>query len=317
MIVQIYEIQTPEEAAKCIALGVDHLGSVLLSQDAWRQQALREVTGMSERADVKTSLIPLFQHTDTLYRVVDYYRPNYIHFCESLTGAERREVDLTPFIEIQSDLKEKFPEIGIMRSIPVPENGSASALPSLSLAHSLEPFSDVLLIDTWLGNEPVAGYVGITGMPADRELAQALVLQSEIPVVLAGGLSPENVYEAILSVHPAGVDSCTQTNRFDEAGKPLRFMKDFQKVAKFVNEIRKAEAEIKHREKELGKKIENLKEELREREASLPAHSVSPQQLLAIEDLEAEIEAAEKQIEVLQKASEGVRNDTRSRKRQN
>ena len=37
MITQIYEIQTPQEAEKCIELGVDQIGSVLLSQGDWRE----------------------------------------------------------------------------------------------------------------------------------------------------------------------------------------------------------------------------------------------------------------------------------------
>jgi len=36
MIIQIYEIQTPHEAEKCIELGVDHIGSVVLILDEWR-----------------------------------------------------------------------------------------------------------------------------------------------------------------------------------------------------------------------------------------------------------------------------------------
>jgi phosphoribosylanthranilate isomerase len=36
MIVQIYEIQDPWQAERCIELGVDHIGSVLLSQNQWR-----------------------------------------------------------------------------------------------------------------------------------------------------------------------------------------------------------------------------------------------------------------------------------------
>ena len=39
--------------------------------------------------------------------------------------------------------------------------------------------------------------------------------------------------------------------------------------------------------------IENLKAELQEREKSLPAHSVRPHQLLAIEDLEEKIRMAQ------------------------
>ena len=48
MIAQIYEIQTPEEAERCIGLGVDHIGSVILSEDEWRQPLIREVIGLSE-----------------------------------------------------------------------------------------------------------------------------------------------------------------------------------------------------------------------------------------------------------------------------
>ncbi|MBN1940309.1 MAG: N-(5'-phosphoribosyl)anthranilate isomerase, partial [Candidatus Aminicenantes bacterium] len=59
--------------------------------------------------------------------------------------------------------------------------------------------------------------------------------------ILAGGLSPENVYEAAMKVRPAGVDSCTLTNAVDLEGKPIRFKKDFAKVAAFVAESRRAE----------------------------------------------------------------------------
>ena len=48
MIIQIYEIQTPQEAEICIELGVDRIGSVMLSQDRWRVPSLKEVIGLSE-----------------------------------------------------------------------------------------------------------------------------------------------------------------------------------------------------------------------------------------------------------------------------
>jgi phosphoribosylanthranilate isomerase len=238
MIVQIYEIQTPEEAAKCIEVGVDHVGSVLLPETGWKNQVLKKTLGITEGTPSKNTLIPLFREMDVLFRILDYYRPNVIHFCESLTDNRGSETELDPYVETQSRIGEKFPEVEIMRSIPIPAEDSATVFPSLEVARKLEP---VFLTDTWMKNEPVRGFIGITGRPCDWKIARDLVLQSKIPVILAGGLSPENVHEALVKVGPAGADSCTQTNKRDKEGNPVRFKKDFKRVKKFVQEIRMTE----------------------------------------------------------------------------
>jgi phosphoribosylanthranilate isomerase len=155
---------------------------------------------------------------------------------------------------------------------------------------------DFLLIDTWLGKEPVEGFVGITGKVADLERAKPVVLQSSVPVLLAGGLSPENVFDTMIEVLPAGADSCTHTNQVDGSGKPIRFKKDFVKVEKFVKEIRRAETALPARREDLMRHLAGFTEELQLRVAALPAHSVRPHQLLAIEDLEEKIELTEKQL---------------------
>jgi len=241
MIAQIYEIQTPAEAEQCIQAGVDHVGSVLLSEMAWRQPILKETFSVSRGTRVKNSLISLFQEVDTLYRVLDYYRPDYIHFCESLTDNHGREMDLDKYIGLQMRLKERFPEVGIIRSIPVPVEDAAPEYPTLKIAERMEPVSDIFLTDTWLEEAPVEGFIGITGRPCDWKRARELVLQSKIPVILAGGLSPDNVYEGLMFVGPAGADSCTQTNKRDKKGNPIRFEKDFERVKRFVQEVRRAE----------------------------------------------------------------------------
>lgn len=241
MIVQIYEIQAPEEAERCIELGVDHIGSVLLSEEDWQQPRIREVVRLSEGSGARNSLIPLFSSQETLYRALDYYRPHFVHFCESLTDDRGRAVELEPFLELQAALRGRFPGLGIIRSIPVPcEGHDLKAFPTLSIAERLEPLSDLFLTDTWLGREPVEGYIGITGQTGDRNLLRGLVTHSRIPVVLAGGLSPDNVYELLVDTHAAGADSCTRTNAVDEQGRPIRFKKDFAKVRGFVQEARRA-----------------------------------------------------------------------------
>ena len=241
MIIQIYEIQTPKEAEKCIKLGVNHIGSVILAEDEWRQSLLREVVKLSNGTIVKNSIIPLFTNLDNIYRSLDYYQPDFLHLCDSLTDERGRQLEINNFFDFQLRIKEKFPEIKILRSIPVPDKESDQEFPTLKIAANLEPVSDLFLTDTWLKQEPVSGFIGITGRTCDGQTAKELVNQSRIPVILAGGLSPENVYEVLMEITPAGADSCTLTNLTDREGAPVRFKKDFSRVKQFVAEIKRAE----------------------------------------------------------------------------
>jgi hypothetical protein len=52
-------------------------------------------------------------------------------------------------------------------------------------------------------------------------------------------------------------------------------------------------------EETIQQKIKELEAEKREREDSLPAHSVRPQQILEIEELESAIEEKKKELEKL------------------
>jgi len=296
MIVQIYEIQTPEEAEGCIEAGVGHIGSVILDNRDWKQPETRDAIRVSEGTNAKNSIIPLFDNMDVIFRCLDYYRPDFIHFCETLTDEDGDEVDLEKYLTIHRETKKRFPEIGIIRSIPIPVNGTGREFPTLNIARQFESVSDFFLTDTWLGKEPVKGYIGITGKECDRNIARELVKQSRIPVILAGGLSPENVYDALVETSPAGADSCTLTNKKDEEGNPIRFKKDFSKVRRFVEETRRAEELLGDEKERLKKEIERLKKRLRDREAALPAHSIRPNQLQVIEELEEEVSEKEREL---------------------
>jgi phosphoribosylanthranilate isomerase len=296
MIVQIYEIQTPFEAEKCIDLGVDHIGSVILSREEWRVAGLKKVIGLSAGTRAKNTILPLFSDLDTILVAMDYYRPDFIHLCQGVTDNKGNTLDLKGFIGLQKGIREHFPEIGIIRSIPVPRSKGLQGFPTLDIAREFEPFSDYFLIDTWLGQEPVEGYIGITGKKADWRVSKALVIQSKIPVILAGGLSPDNVYGGIMKVFPAGADSCTLTNMEDSSERPKRFEKDFKKVENFVREVRRAESDISIKRKRLVDKLDRLREELREREAALPAHSIRPHQLIGLEELEEKVADTEREL---------------------
>ncbi len=236
MIIQIYEIQDPKEAEALIRMGVDHIGSVVLEKENWKQENIKAVVSLCKEAKKKSSIIFLFQDIEAIKRAIEYYQPDIVHFCEDIT------TEIEKHIEKQILFKELFPELMIMRSIPVPQKGSIWKL-SIEKIKEFEPYTDLFLIDTYIDNEPVKGYIGITGKTCDWDLAKEIVKSLKKPVILGGGLNPSNVYEAIKTVNPYGVDSCTGTNETDKEGRPIRFKKDLNKVKKFIEICRRYERE--------------------------------------------------------------------------
>ncbi|MBW2238346.1 MAG: hypothetical protein JRF39_04770 [Deltaproteobacteria bacterium] len=150
---------------------------------------------------------------------------------------------------MQKNVKKRFPEIEIMRSIPIHQPGIADDFATLDLARMFEPVSDYFLTDTLIAkgsgslsdHQPVKGFVGITGKICDWDVAAELVRQCRIPVILAGGITPDNVFDGIVHVQPAGVDSCTGTNAVDAQGRSIRFKKDYNKIERFIDAVRRAE----------------------------------------------------------------------------
>ena len=252
MLIQIYEIQNPSEAAALIELGVDHIGSVLLSEQQWKVPAIQETIQLINSTSSKSSLIPLFNDRDLVFRTLDYYRPHIVHFCELLTNKEKVTSIPQDLVKLQQSVKQRFPEIKIMRSIPIGQAGVSEQSLSLEIANLFEPVSDFFLTDTLISKEghansdeqPVPGFVGVTGKICDWDIASSLVKSSSIPVILAGGLSAENVPEGIKYVRPSGVDSCTLTNAVAPNGKSMRFKKDLAKVKQFVEAVREVQKEI-------------------------------------------------------------------------
>ena len=104
---------------------------------------------------------------------------------------------------------------------------SVDDMSALDFAKEYEHISDYFILDT--STTAVQG-VGASGNVHDWNVSKAIVESVSIPVILAGGLSSENVQEAISTVHPWGVDSLTHTNKFLNDGS---FIKDIEKVREF------------------------------------------------------------------------------------
>jgi chromosome segregation ATPase len=58
---------------------------------------------------------------------------------------------------------------------------------------------------------------------------------------------------------------------------------------------------LESRRNQLANEIDRLKDELKQREAQLPAHSIRPHQILAIEELEEKIKQKKEQLRSVEK----------------
>ncbi|MGV8086152.1 MAG: phosphoribosylanthranilate isomerase [Candidatus Woesearchaeota archaeon] len=110
----------------------------------------------------------------------------------------------------------------IIKTIVVDENGKTRL-------NGYLPFCDFILLDT-----RHAGYTGGTGVTNDWDLCRELIKLSTKPVYIAGGLNPENLYDAILKTLPQGVDVSTGVSTYSE-NYLRKDRKDELKIKKFID----------------------------------------------------------------------------------
>jgi phosphoribosylanthranilate isomerase len=96
---------------------------------------------------------------------------------------------------------------------------------ALAFARAAARTADALLLDS---GRPAAAVpeLGGTGRAHDWKISREIVAATSKPVFLAGGLTPENVAEAIRAVRPHGVDICSgvRTDGALDAAKLSAFM---------------------------------------------------------------------------------------------
>ena len=80
---------------------------------------------------------------------------------------------------------------------------SVEAEAAVERAREIGPLVDAIVLDT---RDRATDRVGGTGMVHDWSISARIVAGSKVPIILAGGLTPENVAQAIRAVRPWGVD---------------------------------------------------------------------------------------------------------------
>jgi phosphoribosylanthranilate isomerase len=121
-------------------------------------------------------------------------------------------------------LRVGLPHLKIIRAIHV--TGPEARAQARGLARQV----DALILDTY---DPATGRHGATGKTHDWDISRAIVAEVPVPVILAGGLTPENVGAAIAAVRPWGVDVHTGIENPDGT-------RNLERIRAFVRNARAA-----------------------------------------------------------------------------
>jgi phosphoribosylanthranilate isomerase len=217
MIVQIYEVTTPEEARALGAMGVDHIGVLVGDGSFPREQTIENALEIFAAipSGSKPSALCLSHDVDLIVRLTAALLPDILHLGAAPQYLSPAHVRI---------LKAEFPQVSLMRSIPIVDENS------IALARSYDGVADWLLLDSYKSGDRQIGAVGETH---SWELDRRIIESVRIPAIIAGGLGPENVQDAIRVAHPAGVDSKTKTDKDDGTDT-----KDLQRVLAFLKTVR-------------------------------------------------------------------------------
>ncbi len=190
--VKICCISSVSEATLAIEHGASALGLVShmpSGPGVIREDEIAEIAA-TVPPSIGSFLLTCKQSVDEIIEQQRYCRTNTVQICDHLTRGTHR------------DLKAALPGISIVQVVHVtgPE--------SIEEAVHVAPYVDAILLDS--GNQKLeVKELGGTGRAHDWSLSRKIREGIDQPMFLAGGLTPDNVVQAIEEVAPFGLDLCS------------------------------------------------------------------------------------------------------------
>lgn len=176
-----------------------------------------------EKARELISLVPLFvdsvlvimpDSAQEAIEMIEATRPDIVQIHNSLELDDMRKLRANT-------------DVGIVSTFHIHVNGDVSVD---DLIDEINVLASEYLIDGVLLDTAIVGKAGGTGQLHDPSISRKVVERVNIPVILAGGLNPENVEDRVSKVLPFAVDTAS--------GVETGGMKDGDKIASFVNAVR-------------------------------------------------------------------------------
>ncbi|HEY5466646.1 MAG TPA: phosphoribosylanthranilate isomerase [Clostridia bacterium] len=217
-----------EDADRISALRPEFAGVVFAS--GRRQRTPAESAALMTRLDGSIRKVGVFSDTpfDILLYAVAVCRLDVVQ----LHGNESPE-DIVRLRQELHRLGKENVRIWKMIGVMAGNRAVETAVEVFTQASAYAGTADAILLDARI---PVAGPAlqqrGGNGCKFDWHIARAVVAHLSMPVILAGGLDPENVSEAVSLVRPYAVDV--------SSGVETDGYKDGEKVRRFIGNARKA-----------------------------------------------------------------------------
>ncbi|GFO98150.1 phosphoribosylanthranilate isomerase [groundwater metagenome] len=212
MKVKICGIKTEHDLTVAINAGADAVGFITdVPVDSPRKITLAEASRLISKVPVFVTpvLVIMPENAHQAARMIQAARPAAVQIHNAL-----------PLSEL---IKIRETGVKLIKTIPVSRNADAETL--IKQVKELSGVVDAVLLDTIMD-----GKTGGTGVSHNWEISSKVVLNACIPVILAGGLRPENVREAARCVRPYAVDTASGV---ETGGK-----KDEKKVLDFISSAR-------------------------------------------------------------------------------
>jgi len=183
--VKICGVTNKEDAHLVVDSGADMLGMIVdVPVQTPRKISIDEAEEISKEIgdaiDIVVVLCPRsVEEVETVVRKIEPF------------GVQMHGFESNEFLK---SVREAVPDVKLIKTVHVDERGTIhGVMPE-------EDYVDFILLDTF------SAQIGGTGKKHSWAKSKAIVEHSAIPVILSGGLKPENVEEAIKAVQPYGVD---------------------------------------------------------------------------------------------------------------
>ncbi|MCC7413701.1 MAG: phosphoribosylanthranilate isomerase [Gammaproteobacteria bacterium] len=218
MKVQIYALTNVQDAIDTVEAGADLIGVVAdndrrVVEDCTSEHA-REIFAAVEHKATCVAL-SLGVDADRIGRMLEITRAPVLH----LAARDLPPADI-------ARIRKRVGNVKLMLAVLVDGPGA------IAVARERARLADYIILDSGSSAVPITG---ATGQTHDWNISAHIVAECPVPVILAGGLSPENVAEAVRVVRPWAVDSFTRTDKPGQRG-----IKDPERVRAFIRNARAA-----------------------------------------------------------------------------